>query len=196
MNMIPNSKRIQTSLHELETVSTAAYLEPATMHTHTQTRKRTYSFEIGKAKSNASEKTVQAGTFFSSTSYEQLGARQSSDKVPLLPKFEPGSSETCRFSTFLQNQQIDFAASEAELQQIVRQIQDLYLEGPIVDGWLESYPQTSQLGSQAIAYRLCGRDATGQTWSHHCPVNQLASVSVAIARYQKLQQLLERIRNS
>ena len=167
--------------------------EPATTHTHTQTRKRTYSFEIGAAKRNASEKTAQTDTLFSSTSHKQLVAQQSSD--PMLPKFEPCRDETCRGSTSLQNQQIDPTTSEAEIQQIVRQIHDLYLEGPIVDGWLESYPQAEQPGEQLIGYRLCGLDATGQKWSHHCPVNQLVSVSIAIARYQKLQQLLERIAN-
>lgn len=161
--------------------------------THTQTRKRTYSFEIGAAKCNASEKTV-SGTSSSSTPYKQLAAQQSSDKVPVLPKFEPGGDSTS-CSTFLQNQHVTPTTSETELQQIVRQIRDLYLEGPIVDGWLESYPQAEQLGEQPIGYRLCGLDPNGQMWSHHCPVNQLASVSIAIARYQKLQQLLERIRN-
>lgn len=30
-----------------------------------------------------------------------------------------------------------------ELRQVLRQIQDVYLEGPIVDGWLESYAETT-----------------------------------------------------
>lgn len=118
--------------------------------------------------------------------------------------------------------QTDVAACEAELQQIVRQIQDIYLEGPIVDGWLESHPLTLEpkaatLPDESVehlmdyveevcsfeqgkvtcqsphaGYRLCGVDAAGQKWSRNCPVEQLPSVSIAIARYQKLRQLLER----
>jgi hypothetical protein len=112
---------------------------------------------------------------------------------------------------------------QTELQQILMDIQELYLEGPIVDGWLES--ETGDLRSPAAAtlrhadadrlmnfvqdigshaaltaphdsprkgYRLCGLDADGQLWSRPCPPDQLPHVSLAIARYQKLRQLLAR----
>jgi hypothetical protein len=46
--------------------------------------------------------------------------------------------------------------------------------------------------SPRTGYRLCGLDAAGQTWSRPCPPDQVASVSLAIARYQKLRQLLTR----
>ena len=39
-------------------------------------------------------------------------------------------------------------------------------------------------------YRLCGLDADGQLWSRPCPPQQVAYVSLAIARYQKLRTLL------
>lgn len=105
---------------------------------------------------------------------------------------------------------------QAKLDLIVRQIEDLYHSGPIVDGTLEYYPpspessdeirevcfervievEVSNLTSQEIgipgaSYRLSGVDASGKQWSYPCPLDQLLSVSVAIARYQKLQQLLQ-----
>lgn len=111
---------------------------------------------------------------------------------------------------------------QTELRQILRQIQDIYLEGPIVEGWLESespamptqisqaYPisepkkREKQLSStkkvksksdknpQTPGYRLVGRDANGKLWSRACPPEELPSISLALARYQKLQQMLVR----
>jgi hypothetical protein len=106
------------------------------------------------------------------------------------------------------------------IEQVVHQIQDLYHEGPIVDGYLEYYPPAPEqddptlrevcfervidrleevsnltsgqkIGLPGASYRLCGVDASGQQWSYPCPLDQLPSVSMAIARYQKLQQLLQ-----
>lgn len=108
-----------------------------------------------------------------------------------------------------------------DLQQVIQQIESLYREGPIVDGWLESYACESTpsndngavdmatpleyvkaAGSlkqdQVICeaprscYRLNGISSTGQQWSYPCPIEQLPSVSLAIARYKKLLQLLDR----
>ena len=122
---------------------------------------------------------------------------------------------------------------QTELRQILRQIQDIYLEGPIVEGWLESdytanphqtYPANGvtkqsiqgesslvekretisevsvsqvpnsqiQPGVKTAGYRLVGWDADGKLWSRPCPPSELPSVSLAIARYQKLQNMLVR----
>ena len=115
---------------------------------------------------------------------------------------------------------------QTELHKILRQIQDLYLQGPIVDGWLESHsvkPQKPQSEATATlrhaevdrlmdyveeicaaqetqapsessraGYRLCGLDASGEVWSRPCPAEEVPGVSMAIARYQKLRQYLER----
>lgn len=118
---------------------------------------------------------------------------------------------------------------QTELRQILRQIQDIYLEGPIVEGWLESdstskspqsYPLRAmtnqsvegnspvgnigpipvspepnsqiQSGLKTAGYRLVGWDVDGKLWSRPCPPSELLSVSLAIARYQKLQNLLVR----
>lgn len=115
----------------------------------------------------------------------------------------------------------DPALLVAQEQEIVKQIQELYNEGPIVDGWLESYhpsqserdllaydttrqsveyvealdsslPKKVTCETPRSAYRLCGVHPSGQNWSYPCPLDQLASVSIAIARYEKLVQLLER----
>ena len=107
-----------------------------------------------------------------------------------------------------------------DLQQIIQQIESLYREGPIVDGWLESYacestPSNDNTVDMATpleyvkaagslkedkviceaprsCYRLNGVSPTGQQWSYPCPIEQLPSVSLAIARYEKLLQLLDR----
>ena len=107
-----------------------------------------------------------------------------------------------------------------DLQQVIQQIESLYREGPIVDGWLESYAcdstpsndntvdmatpleyvkaagslQQDQVICEAprSCYRLNGVSPTGQQWSYPCPIEQLPSVSLAIARYEKLLQLLDR----
>ncbi|MEA5469130.1 hypothetical protein [Spirulina sp. 06S082] len=94
---------------------------------------------------------------------------------------------------------------QRELKKVLIAIQDLYLEGPIVDGWLESQsplPDRADSPSHSSSlehsnssyrpgYRLCGLDENGRLWSRTCPPEQVAGVSVAISRYQKLRQLLK-----
>ncbi|MGF1677074.1 MAG: hypothetical protein ACFCUV_25820, partial [Rivularia sp. (in: cyanobacteria)] len=114
------------------------------------------------------------------------------------------------------------AGWQTELHTIVRQIQDLYLQGPIVNGWLESHEKEPQpqatatlrhaevdhlmnyveeicaaqtqakFESKRTGYRLCGLDTNGEVWCRPCPPEQVPSVSMAIARYQQLRQLLAR----
>jgi hypothetical protein len=114
---------------------------------------------------------------------------------------------------------------ETELAQITKQIQNLYLDGPIIDGWLESAGSSSpietvafrhaditqlvkfieqlqsgeiipdQISAQNAAYRLCGLNADGQLWHYPCPADQVPAVSVAIARYHQLRQLRTRQQN-
>jgi hypothetical protein len=103
-----------------------------------------------------------------------------------------------------------------ELEQVLRSIQAIYREGPIVDGWLECSTQKVEATTQILRtaevshlmgyvetlcadpsaaqpeYRLCGLSADGRTWSNPCPQAQLASISLAISRHQKLQPLLQR----
>ncbi|MGQ9870440.1 hypothetical protein [Leptodesmis sp.] len=72
------------------------------------------------------------------------------------------------------------------LQEILEQIQALYSEGPVIEGWLESSGAT---------YRLCGVNEEGQLWYRPCPPEQILDISLAIVRYQKLQQLFSRKRS-
>jgi hypothetical protein len=99
----------------------------------------------------------------------------------------------------------------AELKMVLLAIETLYHEGPIVDGWLESstdkmvstasvlrHESIDRLmdyvdelcadpGNSQPEYRLCGLNADGKAWSCPCPSDQIASISIAIARHQKLQ---------
>jgi hypothetical protein len=150
-------------------------------------------------------------------------------KTPDLPKFKPpvfnshrnGANPALSINLLQEIQQI-VTPWQVELQTIIRQIQDIYLEGPIVNGWLESQTSEPATGTatlrhgevdqlmnyveeicktqtktvskdgQRTGYRLCGLDAAGKVWTRPCPPEQVAGVSMAIARYQKLRQLLTR----
>ncbi|GAB4141862.1 MAG: hypothetical protein Fur0046_18080 [Cyanobacteria bacterium J069] len=112
---------------------------------------------------------------------------------------------------------------QRELQRLQLEIQELHLEGPIIDGWLESQPNgatppeaeflrhaeiDSLMGyveticeaapdgmiqdTPRAGYRLCGLDADGQVWSRACPPERVPQVSLAIARCQKVRQLVTR----
>ncbi len=111
---------------------------------------------------------------------------------------------------------------QTDLAQVLRDIQDLYAEGPIVDGWLESRATGSESNPAVLrhaepdrllnyveeicatpqanttpqtpkpGYFLCGLNGDGQVWSTPCPPEQVPSVGLAIARHHKLRQLLSR----
>jgi len=110
---------------------------------------------------------------------------------------------------------------QRELTELDLRIQDIQLEGPVIDGWLDSQPEATgqnpgflqhadveelqsyveamRQSPQAFAgssgrvtYRLCRLDADGKVQCQECPVDQVAPVSWAIARHQKLRQLLSR----
>lgn len=164
-----------------------------------------------------------------SVSVQPFPARKNSIKTPTLPKLKPAKISEHRHAanpalamTLLKEIEDIVARWQTELQTAVRNIQDLYMEGPIIDGWLESHPREAQEGAGAVrlaqgdrlmdyvaevvnqpddnvtyetprtGYRLCGLDGDGQFWSRPCPPDQVPSVSVAIARYQKIKQLISR----
>jgi hypothetical protein len=163
--------------------------------------------------------------------------------VPNLPKFKLPNFTSHRnganpaLATNLLKEIYDIVAGwQVELQQVLKQIQDIYLEGPIVNGWLESHPpekinhtkvpeetaitatlrhcEVDQLmnyveeifvaqqakaakkaavnQTEVTGYSLRGLDSSGKVWTRPCPPEQVASVSMAIARYQKLRQFLTR----
>jgi hypothetical protein len=231
-------KRIEATLHDLGTRNTTA--------DSGATSKRSFSFRIGASlpEDIAAQTPSQEGEiptqpeqnlWTQDNSVQTFPAQDICGKSPALPKFKTPSFTSHRNAAnpalavnLLQEIQANVGTWEAELQKIVRQIQDIYLEGPIVNGWLESHEREQKPEPKATAtlrhaevdrlmdyveeicakqgttvsfqsaesartgYRLCGLDASGQVWSRPCPPEEVASVSMAIARYQKLRQLLGR----
>lgn len=221
--------------HSLNRIEALNSLEArTTSKPRLDSRKRAYSFEIRRApqKQETAEQTtsdfpnLSEGTSSSTgVSLHPDSGKNRSVKI-ILPEFNfnrdsRGNKAVNPASEMNQAQEIQtVAACESQLRQIVHQIENLYMEGPIVDGWLEFCTPTSapittlhhdsvnhliNNGEEVIGfdpeiatnelssvnYRLCGLDASGQKWAYPCPPDQLLSVSVAIARYQKLQQLLQ-----
>ncbi|MBD2203315.1 hypothetical protein H6G33_05020 [Calothrix sp. FACHB-1219] len=159
---------------------------------------------------------------------QAFSTQETGGKTPSLPKFKTPTFSNHRHGAnpglamnLLKEIEQQVVGWEKELKNILKQIQDVYLEGPIVNGWLESNPQETEQGGKATlrhaevdrlmdyveeicatnaklsqsgrtGYRLCGVDDTGKVWTRPCPPDQVASVSMAIARYQKLRQLLGR----
>lgn len=173
--------------------------------------------------------TVEENLFSPHQSVETFSAKEIGSKTPSLPKIKTPSFSSHRHGAnpalamnLLQEIEIHVAGWQQELQTILQQIQDLYIEGPIVNGWLESNPkEPEQPGTATLrhaevdrlmnyveeicttggqdayqfsrtGYRLCGLDASGKVWSRPCPPDQVPTVSMAIARHQKLRHLLGR----
>ena len=84
-----------------------------------------------------------------------------------------------------------------QLQETQKKIQNLYLEGPLLDGWLQSASGQKESTDKVLTpaemvggYSLCGLDEFGKLWSKPCPVEEIPAVSLAIARYHRLKKLL------
>ncbi|MGH1397478.1 MAG: hypothetical protein ACRAVC_26085 [Trichormus sp.] len=233
-------KRIEATLHDLGTRDTNTTEASDNI-------KRPVSFRISVAAKETkdsqtpaeiedfstgipTETTDTQNIFPQHSSVQTFPTQEDAGKTPNLPKFKTPSFSNHRHganpalaTNILQEIHEHVAGWQKELHTIVQQIQDLYLEGPIVNGWLESNPWDKEHGGTATlrhgeverlmdyveeictpdgqkiphqplktGYRLCGIDAAGKVWSRPCPPNQLATVSIAIARYQKLRQLLGR----
>lgn len=157
-------------------------------------------------------------------------SRKHEGRALMLPKFNPATpslntpnltnyrletAPTCAIQ-LLEELKAIVGDWDRELEKVLEQIENVYLEGPIVDGWLEcdSAPQIAEgqannyvENQNAVrrqpqpqvnyqpnyqSYRLCGLDENGQVWCRPCPPEQVQSLTVAIARYQKLQELLTR----
>ncbi|QLE49302.1 hypothetical protein FD724_15140 [Nostoc sp. C057] len=239
-------KRIEATLHDLGNRGTASAAEATD-----STTKRPFSFRISvganestdstQTPSSQEEQTVELGVdtesdypheqnfFPHHDSVQTFQTQENGGKTPSLPKLKTPSFSNHRHGAnpalamnLLQEIQETVAGWQIELQNILNQIQDIYLEGPIVNGWLESNPSEPEPGGTATlrhaevdrlmnyveeicatggkvsykssitGYRLCGVDDAGKVWSRPCPADQVANVSMAIARYQKLRQLLGR----
>lgn len=239
--MKPGLKRIEAALHDLKTRH-----DDVTIETGDQT-KRSFSFRISIGHHESTDNSDNTGVtdntkldtelshgnseavFPHHDSVPVFPTQETGEKTPTLPKFKTPSFSSHRHGAnpalamnMLQAIQEKVASWQIELQTIVQQIQDIYLEGAIINGWLESHPQQPETGVTATLrhaevdrlmdyveeicangdkesyksvhteYRLCGVDAAGQVWSRPCPVDQVPSVSIAIARHKRLRQLLVR----
>ncbi|MBD2346574.1 hypothetical protein [Anabaena subtropica] len=234
-------KRIEATLHDLGS-------KDATPTEVGDSTKRPLSFRISVAAKDTAESEskdpeqtqelgidtkdehfVEQNLFPHHSSVQTFPAQEGIGKTPSLPKLKTPTFSSHRHGAnpalamnILQEIQEQVAGWQQELQKILQQIQDIYLEGPIVNGWLESNPSEPEAGGTATlrhaevdrlmnyveeicstdgkvfhqshrtGYHLCGLDNSGKVWSRPCPPDQLASVSMAIARYQKLRQLLGR----
>lgn len=209
--MKPKLQKLEPNRHQAKIISTSASPRD------TASRDRSYSFKIHSNKTKESNLSTHHSLQIDNT----LLASDEAYKEPQLPQFISTSNSNRKtnnstYRRFLPKPKIDAATCKIHIQQIVQQIKALYQEGPIVDGWLESQSQNSSPEVMTIdyikqtytfdqsevtcesprpGYRLCGVDTFGQKWFYPCPMEQLPSVSIAIARYQKLQYLLARKRS-
>lgn len=216
--MKPELQRIETALNQLT--------QPQPTDSHETSATVGHQTDILEESQQSSQQKRDPSF---SLSVQPFPARKNSSKTPTLPKLKPAKISEHRHAanpalamTLLKEIQEIVARWQTELQTTVRKVQDLYMEGPIIDGWLESHPREAneEIGSVRPAqsdrlmdyvaevlnqpdekvtcetprtgYRLCGLDGDGQFWSRPCPPDQVASVSVAIARYQKIKQLINR----
>ncbi|HBB33591.1 MAG TPA: hypothetical protein DDZ80_19435 [Cyanobacteria bacterium UBA8803] len=216
--MKPELQRIETALHQLTPENSMDSRTTSAAVAHP-----TDSVE----EASQSERKGREPSF--SISVDPFPARKHHGKAPTLPKFKPPKFSEHRHSAnpalamnLLKEIQQIVGSWQKELQTIVRQIQDIYMAGPIVDGWLESHSRQPEEATAEVrraevdrlmdylaetlnqpdakvtcesprtGYRLCGLDPDGQFWARPCPSDQVPSVSLAIARYQKLRQLLSR----
>ena len=233
-------KRIEATLHDLETRNDDVTTEISdeikrsfsfriSIRSHKSRESSQSSAEADNTNLESSNGTPEENLFPHHESVQSFPAQENGEKTPTLPKFKTPSFSNHRHGAnpslamnMLQEIQEKVASWQIELQKIIQQIQDIYLEGPIINGWLESNAQEPETGGTATLrhaevdrlmdyvekicangdkesykplhtdYRLCGVDPAGQVWSRPCPVEQVPSVSIAIARHQRLRQLLGR----
>jgi len=160
---------------------------------------------------------------------KSLKPSKSQSKLPVLPNLKDVGISSHHHSVnpalavdLLQDISEIVLGWQQELKQVLGQIQLIYAEGPLIDGWLESEAQQAEpnftepslahldglmsyieeLTDENVSYqtprpgyRLCGFDESGKPWTQNCPADEVPSVSLAIARYQKLRQLLIRKQN-
>jgi hypothetical protein len=200
-------KRIEATLQQLAAQNAATGEAPSSWEEN-YTKGQASSSPIQKSDPQGETKEPHALSPTPKVSFFPL--QQASDKkTPTLPKVKQPSFSSHRNAvnpqlpmSLLKEIETTVAGWQSEHKQILQQIQDIYLEGPITEGWLESIEDSKQQGEAGTStlvtspffpsYRLCGLDTDGKLWSRPIPPQQLPSISLAIARYQKLRQLLSR----
>ncbi|MFQ3616827.1 MAG: hypothetical protein SNJ57_00480 [Cyanobacteriota bacterium] len=178
----------------------------------------------------ASSNATSGGAAPSSPTLAQAVSSKAASTTPDLPGFPFTPLAATRHATdpalalgILREIEGTLLSWQRELQRLQLEIQELHMEGPIIDGWLESQPATPPppeaefirhaeidalmgyvqtlcdtapdgmiQGAPRAGYRLCGLDADGKVWSRECPPERVPQVSLAIARCQKVRQLVTR----
>jgi hypothetical protein len=91
-----------------------------------------------------------------------------------------------------------------ELEQNIALVRE---SGPIVAGWLEAEANNTDvslesperisevLQQQSLDYQLCSLDERGEIATRDCPEPEMFGISKALARHQKLRQLIDRKSN-
>lgn len=206
--------------------------------------RRPVSFTIGGAESSQSTEKKQPSPSqpdsqpsSPSIHLEPFPVQAQPSHLPLLPRRKRPTFSRHRHDAnpalavkVLQDIQMAVETWHQDLKQTVQQIQALYMEGPIVDGWLETVDDQSGAAASPDAallrhgdpqdltgyverlyqsletppqptppgndlgrpgYRLCSLDSDGRVQHFFCPPEQLSTISLAIARHQKLRQLLD-----
>ncbi len=170
-----------------------------------------------------------------------VSAKPEPDALSTLPTIHPSQSSLqpqlpvpLTAMNLLRDIEATIIGWQSALHQVLVQIRQLYQEGAMIDGWLESATEEphgqklqrvsrdrqqptplrqSARGSTSrtvydhdhagghggeytpgSTYYVCGYTESGEIWSRPCPPEQIASVSLAISRYQTLQELLRRKR--
>ncbi|MEM7555496.1 MAG: hypothetical protein AAF378_15630 [Cyanobacteria bacterium P01_A01_bin.84] len=251
-------KRIEATLKDLGKKKKSPETEP-TAKNH---NKNSFSFTIS---SEQNQNITEPAEDLAESIFGESSATESEDNVthnncvekfstsefdystPNLPKYKPpqftnhrNGANPALASNLLKEISAIAESWQSELKMLIRQIQDIYIEGSIINGWLESditsspteaskktteedpekkkgtatlrhgevhqlmdyieeicatqEKATSKVTNKAsrTGYRLCGLDNSGKVWSRPCPQEEIPRVSMGIARYHKLRQLLGR----
>ncbi|MFB2980640.1 hypothetical protein [Microseira sp. BLCC-F43] len=199
-------KQIEATLQQIAAQNAATGEQPSASQKE-QTKEHLSSAATGKSDAQAAKKVLR-----DPLSELKLGSQSAvvpaQTKSPALPKLKQPSFSSHRHGinpnlpmTLLKEIEATLAGWQAELKQILQQIQAVYQEGPVIEGWVESAEEgkpQSEAGVNASpnpffrGYRLCGVDGDGKLWSRSITPQQLPEVSLGIARYQKLKQFLTR----
>lgn len=184
-------QRIEATLRRLNTAAaptvaqTAAASTPASVQSSPPSRaKQEVSFEIARSirssQTGAKAPTTPTATIQPPPRLTQRIAVagptvqpfpvQNSTAQPLsLPKFKLPSFSNHRHSfnselplSLAREITLTIERWQSELRQVIRQIQDLYAEGPIVNGWLEQEKDTSSASTQVDLDTAILRHAEGE----------------------------------
>lgn len=218
-------QRIEATLTQIKRPSSLGMLENNIRHGKAERSRTSCSFQIAAVNKLTTHSPIP------SEGVSEVSAVSSSPMTLNLPKFKPVNFSNHRHATnpaltvgLLREIEVVVVKWQQELRQVSKQIHDLYQEGPIVDGWLESIPHPNATEehtplshleitrlldsvqellnasqptliaheSPRAGYRLCRLDPNGQVQCRSCAQEQVPELSLAIARYQKLRQLLAR----